>query len=376
MRLIDKRQKNENIQNKSSSKIVLFIKVFILTSVLSTIVVLSVGGVVLNMIKPPVIPAISNTYKTSEPDSAPDNGEYAYLAPEGEEEDMLIGDGLIAPEEFTKDDRKESFYTFLIIGLDEGINTDTIMVASYDEINKEANIISIPRDSLVNVKRSIKKINAAYPAGTLYGGGMKGGVEQLKRELKTIIGFVPDYYVCIDLNAFVKIVDAVGGVDVVVPFDMKYDDPEQNLHIDIREGEQHLDGENALRFARYRKSNSGLVTITDYERIENQQTVIKAVLKNLIKPENILRLPEFVNIFTENVYTDIKPQNMLWFAIQLKEINGTDALSTYTMPTTGTSGLPMYYEYLDEPAIVELVNRTINPYKKDIEAKDLDIIGG
>jgi len=65
---------------------------------------------------------------------------------------------------------------------------------------------------------------------------------------------------------------------------------------------------------------------------------------------------------------------MLWFAGQLNRIKGTEALSTYIMPTNGTSGLPMYYEYLDENEIVDLINRTINPFKKDISVRDLDII--
>src|SRR5690606_21125987 len=118
------------------------------------------------------------------------------------------------------------------------------------------NIISVPRDSLVNVKRKVKKINAAYPAGNLNGGGKEGGINQLKRELKTIIGFVPDFYIGIDLDGFERIVDAVGGIDINVPIDMKYDDPTQDLHTNIKKGQQVLNGEDALKFARYRKGNN------------------------------------------------------------------------------------------------------------------------
>ncbi len=352
--------------NNKSNKHTKKSKFFKITMIVITVLI---AGTFLftSLIKPPSIP---------QDDVNINLNEIAFLPPDGNADDMFIGNGLRAPEGFTTEDRKEQFYTFLLVGLDGGINTDTIMVASYDGINKESNIISIPRDSKVNVKRKVKKINAAYPAGTLYGGGKEGGIEQLKREAKTIIGFVPDFYVSVDLDAFVRIVDAVGGVEVDVPLDMKYDDPTQDLHINLKQGKQHLDGEEALLFARYRKGNNGHNIISDYQRIENQQVVIKAILDKLIKPENILKIPEFIEIFTDSVDSDIKPENMLWFASQLNKIKGTEALSTYTLPTAGTSGLPMYYEYLDKDAIVELVKKTINPYKKDIEAHDLDIIAG
>ena len=365
----EQRNENQNEKILRKNKKSLFIKTFLIS--LIVILVLFISGVVIlrGMVKPPAI-AQNNEQ------NIPTFEDSAFLPPNGDERDISIGGGLNDPEGFTIADRKEQFYTFLIIGLDKGINTDTIMLASYDGILKEANIISVPRDSMVNVKRKIKKINAAYPAGTLNGGGLEGGINQLKREIKTIIGFVPDFYACVDLDAFVKIIDAVGGVNINVRSDMNYDDPTQNLHINIKKGEQPMDGEKALKFARYRKGNDPRTTITDYQRMENQQALVKALFNKLLKPANILKIPEFIKIFNEHVYSDIKPENMLWFAEQLNKIKGTEALSTYTMPTKGTSGLPMYYEYLDETAIVDLINKTINPYKKDISTRNLDIIVG
>ena len=356
--------KNEHNDQQKQYKRFLFYGKIALALIAVFAISMLIGKEVRGIIKPPDIPQ----------PAAPNLDDFAYLPPLGVEEDMLIGGGLHAPEGFTAEDRKEQFYTFLIIGMDEGVNTDTIIAASYDGLRREANSISIPRDSLVNVKRTVKKINAAYPAGTLHGGGREGGIAQLQREIKTIIGFVPDFTVCIDLDAFVRIIDALGGITVDVPLEMKYDDPMQDLHIDIKKGEQRLDGETALKFARYRKGNNSKQTINDYQRIEHQQAVISAVLAELIKPSNLVKIPEFIEIINDCVYSDITVGNMLWFAGQLKEIRGTGALSMYTIPTTGTSGLPMWYEYLDEEGIVALVNQTINPYTRDIEAKDLDVI--
>lgn len=355
---------NSKMRIKSRKKKISFIRI------LAVITVLIVSFVIIakSRIKPPTIPQGNG-------DDVTNYDDIAFITPEENKDDMLIGNNLDGPEGFTMEDRKDQFYTFLILGLDKGTNTDTIMVASYDGVNKEGNVISIPRDSLVNVKRKVKKINAAYPAGILTGGvGIEGGINQLKREIKTIIGFVPDFYVGIDLDGFEKIVDAVGGIEIDVPIYMQYDDPTQNLHTDIKKGNQVLNGENALKFARYRKGNNSKNTISDYQRMENQQTVIKAILSKLLKPSNILKIPEFIQIFNDNIYSDIKAENMLWFANQLNNIRGTEALSTHTMPTTGTSGLPMYYEYLDQEGILELINDSINPYKKDIKDIHLDII--
>jgi len=301
-------------------------------------------------------------------------GRGAFYIPEGDPEDAFIGIGLEAPEGFTSDDRKELFYTFLIIGLDEGINSDTIIVGSYDGVNNEANLISIPRDTLVNVRRPLKKINAAFPVGAAADGGIEGGIAQLQREVMTIIGFIPDFYVLVNFDAFIELVDAIGGIEVEVPFHMVYDDPCQDLHINIPMGLQHLDGEETLQFVRYRRGNFGFYTICDYMRIINQQIVIDAVLEALIQPENLLRIHDFITIFNENIHTNLEARDVLWFAGELNKIRGTAALSSYTMPTTGTSGEPFYYEFLDKFGVLRLVNDTINPFIMDIQAWDVDII--
>ncbi|MCL1820695.1 MAG: LCP family protein [Oscillospiraceae bacterium] len=335
----------------------IFGKLIIILSVIA--IIIAGGAIAANIfIKPPSIPKIGGNGSSrpglaNSPDSLAES---------------------IAPPGVTDDDRRKDFYTFLIVGLDIGWNTDTIMVASYDAASKEANIIGIPRDSLVNAERKVKKINAAFGAGAVNGGGNEGGIAQLKREIKTVIGFIPDFYMIINLKAFEEIVDAVGGVEVTARMDMKYYDPTQNLRIDIPKGTQKLDGSDALKFARYRRGSNNKNTISDYERIENQQQVIKSLLSEVIKPSNWLKYPEFVRVFSDNVVTDLSTTDLLWFIGQAKDISGADALTTYTMPTTGTSGLPMYYELLDKEKILELVNSTINPYTVEIKPEDVDII--
>jgi len=323
------------------------------------------------IITPPSVPSIT---QGAEPSTPFFHMTPAWIDVEPHEDDLGIGSGLRAPLGFTDEDRKELFFTFLIMGLDEGINVDTIMVASYDGVSNTAHIVSIPRDVPVNVSRRFRKINVAYPAGVIHGGSPEAGIRQLKREVRSIIGFEPDFYVKIDLDAFERIINAGGGIYIDVPFHMRYDDPLQDLHINIAPGLQRLDGEQALNFARFRLANPGFRSVTDFERVENQQAVIRSVLNELLTPASLLRIPEFISIFQDNVSTNIAFSDMLWFASRLPDVSSIDALQTHTLPIGRSSGLPYWYEFVDIPAALELINSTINPFTIPITINDVSIV--
>ena len=102
-----------------------------------------------------------------------------------------------------------------------------MLLASYDVTNQKATVMSIPRDTMVNVSWDIKKINSVY---NTYGGGDRG-IQALYKEISQLVGFEPDYQVIVEWEAVGEIVDAMGGVWFDVPRNMNYDDPLQNLHI-------------------------------------------------------------------------------------------------------------------------------------------------
>ncbi|MCL1878446.1 MAG: LCP family protein [Defluviitaleaceae bacterium] len=271
------------------------------------------------------------------------------------------------------EDRTPMFFTFLIFGLTNGLNANTIMVGAYDYNTGNGYIISIPRDTRVAFERNNQKIVAAYNVGRLGGRGHDGGVSRMKMEVQTLVGFRPDFYICIDYDAFIRMVDAIGGVEIYVPFHMRYDDPLDNLHINIPAGMQMLDGHNSLHFARYRRGNFGRNTITDFQRIEHQQQVLNAVMEELLTPASILRLPEFFDIFDTYVDSNLSPGELAWFANQARRVNG-ESLHQYTLPIARSGGEPYWYEYPSEAEILELVNRTVNPLVRDITSEDLRII--
>ena len=280
-----------------------------------------------------------------------------------------------APEWITEEDRKELFWTFLIVGLNEGLNSNTVMVASYCGITREANLISIPRDVVVHPTRRGRILSSSYLAGLAAGGN---GIATVQRDVRNIIGFIPDYYVIIDYDAFFNIIDEVGGIEVYVPIRMRYDDPCQNLFIDIQPGMQQMDSATALDFVRFRQANrnSGYPSLPDgdFGRVRNQQAVIEAIIGRLLTPANILRIPRFVEIFTESVETNLIFSEMMFFANELNHVRGTEALHTHTMLPVRSSGRPHYYEFLGPSNVLELVNRTINPFTSDIRLTDLSIV--
>ena len=140
-----------------------------------------------------------------------------------DEEKIDYGDGVQPRADGAR--KSDSWYTVLILGRDTGGggNTDTMLLASYDVTNQKATVMSIPRDTMVNVSWDIKRINSVY---NYYGGGDKG-IQALYKEISQLVGFEPDYQVVVEWEAVGKIVEAMGGVYFDVPRNMNYDDPTQ-----------------------------------------------------------------------------------------------------------------------------------------------------
>jgi len=187
----------------------------------------------------------------------------------------------------------------LLLGL-EHERSDTIMVASYDTKTKTADVISIPRDTYVDrdgfVNSANNKINSVYTVK---------GIEGLEEMILGITGIEIDRYITIDYDGVRAAVDAVGGVEVDVPFHMRYTDPYSDppLDINIPAGNQVIYGENAMEFLRFRKTNyagySGY-TEGDLGRIEAQQGFVKSAIKKALS----FRLPKVVSEVYPYVDTD------------------------------------------------------------------------
>ena len=261
--------------------------------------------------------------------------------------------------------RKDGFYTILVCGTDDGNGgSDTIMLAAVDTENKAINVVSIPRDTLVNEDWTVKKINSAYN---------RGGIEGVEEQVEKITGFPVDFYVTVDLKAFIELVDAIGGVDFEVPINMNYDDPAQDLHIHFQAGMQHLNGQQAMEVVRFRHNNDGGgYPMQDLDRIQTQQAFLKTVANKLFSLQSVIKVPEFARIFFDNVKSNLALGEMVWFGNQALEI-GTENIHFTTLPGEAKTVYGGSYYVLDKDACLTLFNEGFNPYKEDLTAADLNI---
>ena len=285
--------------------------------------------------------------------------------------------------------KSQDYYTVLILGRDTGGggNTDTMLLASYDVTNQKATVMSIPRDTMVNIPYDIKRINAVYN----YGGGGEKGIQALYKEISQLVGFAPDYQVIVEWEAVGKIVDAMGGVYFDVPRDMNYDDPYQNLSIHQTKGYRLLSGDDAMQVLRYRhdnRKNGKMLGYADGDlgRIKTQQGLLKAMIEQLMSLKNITKVNGFIKVFNENVETDLSLQNMLWFAKQAFLGNSSGAkldtaqVNFVTMPNTNVSCWSRVYHsyqsYVTPNAqeLLELVNNELSPFVEPSTMSDLDIM--
>ncbi len=185
-------------------------------------------------------------------------------------------------EESKLDGIKE--FNILLAGQDAGFGgnrTDTIMVGHVSLKDKYANFISIPRDTRVRIPgHGIDKINAAYAYG---------GTDLLLKTVEGFLGADIDFYVVFRLDAAIKLIDAMGGVNIDVEKNLYYRDRAQNLYINLKKGRQHLDGEKAVQYARFRHDQMG-----DIGRIERQQKLLNALARKATSYEIIKHLPKIV----------------------------------------------------------------------------------
>ena len=269
-------------------------------------------------------------------------------------------DSSIANESSLKDDT----YNILLCGVDESHeNADTIVLASFDTKAKTLRLLSIPRDTMSNEERPIQKINASYSVD------YEGNIEQTIREVEKVTALPIDRYAITTFEGFEEAIDAIGGVEMYVPMDLEYSDPYQDLEINLKEGDQVLDGKHALQFVRFR---SGYAT-GDIGRIGAQQLFFAALADTFLDKSIVTKVPSLAKVVSENMETDFTISEMIWFFKQAQGMS-KDSIEMFILP-----GTPDYYDGLSyyipsESGIIELINSKFMKGGKRIGPKDLDLV--
>ena len=208
----------------------------------------------------------------------------------------------------------DNIIRIMLLGVDQRKDdvgrSDTLMVAAVDTTSEKTALLSIPRDTCTEIDgNGYDKINHAYAFG---------GHELSQKSVEHLLGVPMDHYIIIDIQAFKRIIDMIGGVDIDVEKRMHYEDPwddDGGLVIDLSPGEQHMDGEKAIQYVRYRDGEG------DIGRIGRQQKFMKAVLAKVISPEILPRLPKLIDEMKCAVVTDMTVSELMDFVQILKSVH-------------------------------------------------------
>jgi len=215
------------------------------------------------------------------------------------------------------------------------------MLLSLNQNNGEINIISIPRDMRVPIPgHGMDKINHAYAYG---------GLPLTRQTVEEFLDVKIDHYIITDFEGFVNIVDLLGGIELEVEKRMRYYGIDVTIELDP--GLQHLDGEKALQYVRFRSDEEG-----DFGRVRRQQLFLKTLLQEIIAFKNILRFPQILPELAQNIKTDLELNRALKLANRLKSVE-IEEINTFTLPGKAGNIGGISYVLPQEEEIRQMVDR-------------------
>jgi len=270
---------------------------------------------------------------------------------------------------------------------------DIIRLVRVDFVNARVGILEVPRDLWVEIPEIADhynithgKLNQAYLYGNPglgYYDGADQGPGLLARTLNLNLGARPDHYLAVNMKTFEAVVDAIGGIDIYLPYEISVKSKDNPKGFAIPEGQHHIDGETALWVARIRQYST-------FSRAENQNIVMCALRKKLLSPEVIPAIPELVRSFRSYVQTDFSPEQINQLACLATQMKGTDVVfasfpinlfkaeKTFdpqlgTTTTTAAADFNILRDYIDRfqqgtwPDPNLLIQNTPSPAETDLE---------
>jgi LCP family protein required for cell wall assembly len=232
----------------------------------------------------------------------------------------------------------------LFMGIDEA-RSDTMIVISYNKINQKIALLSIPRDTRVEIPGyGVDKINAAA--------AKKEGTALAMRTVSNLLGIPIHHYVKVTFKGAERIIDILGGVTVNVPPGMDYEDPVQDLYIHLKPGLQVLNGKDAVKFARFRSGYPD----QDLGRIRAQQQLIKAFIDKLTSPKMIPKALTIADAMSKCIKTNLDSSDIAHYAMNIKDIK-MENISFHTLP--GNDGYINKISYFlhDETKLKEMMEQ-------------------
>lgn len=242
--------------------------------------------------------------------------------------------------------KEQGRFNILIIGEDDvegSSRSDTVLFATIDIDDKNIRILSLPRDTRVQIPgHGVQKLNHAFAYG---------GPDLLKASVEKYLGQPILYYVIIDYVSFPAVVDILGGVEIDVQKRMRYVDRAGKLDINIQPGLQVMDGKTALHYVRFRMDALG-----DIGRVHRQQQFIKAILKKAYDPRILVKIPELTAQIMKLFKTDMSPGLAMQLAGFAKNELGRERIFFSTLHGQAATVNNLSYWIGDTKAANEFLN--------------------
>lgn len=233
----------------------------------------------------------------------------------------------------------------LVLGLDRGSThrSDTIMVLHVDPERKKAEVISIPRDTLIILPgRGLDKINHAFAYG---------GIPLARKTVEDFLHIPVPHHITVDLKGIEKLVDDLGGVEIEVEKRMYYVDFAGDLKIDLQAGRQKLNGEQALGYLRFRHTDN------DFARIGRQQKFLQSIASQLMTKDNMLRSPAAFLSLLGCVESDLNSREILSLSLSLRGATENGRINMSLIPGTDLMVDGIYYFRPDEAGTQKMVEQ-------------------
>jgi LCP family protein required for cell wall assembly len=270
--------------------------------------------------------------------------------------------------------------TILVVGSDSRSGyvyglADVIRIVSVDFITPQVNVFALPRDLWVEIPDlgdefgiTHGKLNQAYFYGTPgmgYYEGPAGGAGLLARTLELNFGLHVDHYGVVNLETFVKIVDAIGGIDINLPQEVD-GRPFEGNDIDMGyfpPGQQHLNGEQTMRLVRIRQKYN------DFIRIDNQTRVICSLKEKIVTPAILPKIPQMIASLRDSVLTDLAPQQLAQLACLVPQLEPENLLFSGLPQEILSSGQIYSPQLKDETYILDADSQVVQDYTGQFMAR-------
>jgi len=241
----------------------------------------------------------------------------------------------------------------VVMGVANGL-ADSIMLCSFDPMDRDLDVVSIPRDTYV--ERKGHKTSASNKINSSYG---RGGADSVVDSVVALTGVPVHYYVKVDYKAVKAIVDAIGGIKVTVPQDMNYDDPVDGLHIHFKEGQVVSKGEDIIKLLRYRKNNKGGgYKERDLGRVKMQQEIVKLGIEKVLKGNVVSNFLKLQGPIKEYVETNMSPKQMMFYITKAQKIK-KESISFRTIPGRADSINHLSFYVVNKEKMKELLEPII-----------------